>query len=251
VAERRRHSRSPEPSAERWAIPYADMLTLLFALFTLLYASSAVDAEKAQQLADSLRESFGSVPREQGTATPAVLENEAIDPSVTEEDQAAENLAGRADGEQLDLLGERVRELAQAGGQGSGIGARRSEEGLVISLAEALFFDSPGAGLPQNAQATLAQVARLLEGVPNHVRVEGHTDGEPPSAGFRSNWELSAARAVAVLEALEAAGVQPHRLSASGFADQRPLMSDDTAEGRRLNRRVDLVVLRASSPRGS
>jgi chemotaxis protein MotB len=251
VAERRRHSRSPEPSAERWVIPYADMLTLLFALFTLLYASSAVDAEKAQDLVEALRESFGSVPRERGTETPALLENEAIDPSATEEDQAAENLAGRADSEQLDLLGERVRELGQSAGQGPGLGARRTEEGLVISLADAVFFDGEGATLPSHAKATLARVAELLEGVPNHVRVEGHTDGAPPSAGFRSNWEVSAARAVAVLEALETAGVQAHRLSASGFSDQRPLMSNDSAEGRRLNRRVDLVVLRATSPRGS
>jgi chemotaxis protein MotB len=249
VAERRRHSRSPEPSAERWVIPYADLLTLLFALFTLLYASSAMDADKARKLVEALRESFGSVPRERGTDTPSVLENEAIDPSATEEDQAAENLAGRADGEQLDLLGERVRELAQSTGQGPGIGARRTEEGLVISLADAVFFDGPDAELPADARATLARVAELLEGVPNHVRVEGHTDGGPP-AGSRSNWQVSATRAVAVLEALEAAGVQAHRLSASGFSDQRPLMSNDSAEGRRLNRRVDLVVLRATSPRG-
>jgi chemotaxis protein MotB len=251
VAERRRHSRSPEPSAERWVIPYADLLTLLFALFTLLYASSAMDAEKAQKLVEALRESFGSVPRERGTDTPSVLENEAIDPSVTEEDRAAENLAGRADGEQLDLLGERVRELAQSTGQGPGVGARRTEEGLVISLADAVFFDGAGEALPASAKATLARVAELLEGVPNHVRVEGHTDGGPPPAGFRSNWQVSAARAVAVLEALQAAGVQAHRLSASGLGDQRPLMSNDSAEGRRLNRRVDLVVLRATSPRGS
>jgi chemotaxis protein MotB len=89
-------------------------------------------------------------------------------------------------------------------------------------------------------------VAKLLEGVPNHVRVEGHTDAASPGAGFASNWALSSARAVAVVEALAAEGVQAHRLSASGFADQRPLFSNDTAEGRRLNRRVDLVVLRAA-----
>jgi chemotaxis protein MotB len=243
VRERRRHSRSPEPSAERWIIPYADMLTLLFALFTLLYAISATDAAKAQRLVESLRESFGSVPREQGSDRPALLEGEPLDASVTDEDRARENLAGRADREQLDLLGERVQQLAQQGA-GPGIAARRSEEGLVISLADSLFFADQGSELPESARAVLARVADLLEGMPNHVRVEGHTDGEPP-AGGESSWAVSATRAVVVLERLEAEGVQAHRLSASGFADQRPLMSNDSSEGRRLNRRVDLVVLRA------
>jgi chemotaxis protein MotB len=238
----RRHSRSPEPSAERWIIPYADMLTLLFALFTLLYAISATDAAKAQRLLESLRESFGSVPREQGSDTPAILDGEP-DPSVLEEERARENLAGRADRERLDLLGERVQQLAPAG-TGPGIAARRSEEGLVISLADSLFFAHQDSELPESARALLARVADLLEGVPNHVRVEGHTDAGPAPHG-RSSWAVSAARAVAVLERLEAEGVQAHRLSASGFADQRPLMSNDSSEGRRLNRRVDLVVLRA------
>lgn len=226
-------------------IPYADMLTLLFALFTLLYAISATDAEKARRLVESLRESFGSVPREQGSATPAVLEGE---PSAIEldEDQARANLAARADGDRLDTLGERVQAQALSEGQGPGLEARTTEEGLVISLAETVFFAGSGAELPEPARAQLAGVAKLLEGLPNHVRVEGHTDSAPPAAGFASNWALSSARAVAVVEALAAEGVQAHRLSAAGFADQRPLFSNDTAEGRRLNRRVDLVVLRAA-----
>jgi chemotaxis protein MotB len=222
------------------------MLTLLFALFTLLYAISATDAAKARRLVDSLRESFGDVPREQGSDTPALLDGAPLDPQVAEQDRAQDTLAGRADRAQLDTLGERVLALAQEQG-GGGMSARRSEEGLVISLADTLFFADNGPELPEPARAALAQVADLLEGLPNHVRVEGHTDGSPPGAGFASNWALSSARAVAVLELLLAEGVQAHRLSASGFADQRPLMSDDTSEGRRLNRRVDLVILRAGA----
>src|SRR5262245_49003786 len=217
VPERRRHSRSPEPSAERWVIPYADMLTLLFALFTLLYATSSTDAAKAQLLAESLRESFGSVPQERGSDAPSVLDGRPLAPDVTDADQARENLAGRADRQQLDTLGERVLALAQEQGTGSAsIASRRTGEGLVISLADALFFTDPGAELPANARAALAEVAKLLAGLPNHVRVEGHTDGSPPGAGFASNWALSSARAVAVLEVLLAEGVPAHRLSASG-----------------------------------
>jgi chemotaxis protein MotB len=223
------------------------MLTLLFALFTLLYAISATDAAKAQRLVESLRESFGSVPREQEPDTPAVLDGARLDAELAAE-QARERLANRADGAQLDTLAERVRALGPEQGGAAGISAHRGEDGLVVSLAESVFFDGPGAELSAQARTSLARVAELLAGLPNHVRVEGHTDASPPGPGFRSNWELSSARAVAVLEALLAAGMPAHRVSASGFADQRPLMSDGTSEGRRLNRRVDLVVLRAAPP---
>jgi len=86
----------------------------------------------------------------------------------------------------------------------------------------------------------------LLKDLPNHIRVEGHTDDLPlASARVASNWHLSATRAVAVLSVLEGAGIPSYRLSASGFADQRPLVSNKTPQGRRMNRRVDLVVLRS------
>ena len=146
----------------------------------------------------------------------------------------------------LDLLGERAREVSRQLGRASGLAVRRTEEGLVISLADTVFFGLGRLELLANARARLAEVAALLREVPNHVRVEGHSDNQPvATVSFPSNWHLSSARAVEVLRELEALGIARDRLSSAGFADQRPLVSNGTVEGRRINRRVDLVVLRA------
>ncbi len=116
----------------------------------------------------------------------------------------------------------------------------------MISLADTHFFSSGATGLDSSASAAIVKLAALFKDLPNHVRVEGHTDDLPvASVSVPSNWHLSATRAVAVLRVLEESGIPSYRHSASGFADQRPLVSNRTPQGRRMNRRVDLVVLRS------
>ena len=248
-----RRQRPPETNhRERWLVSYADILTLLFAFFTMLYAISATDVVKAERLSRSLRESFGEDLLEvpvQPSDEPTILDGEIPQPQL--EDQAGAEAARTADQKRLDILGTRVEELTQGEKEVPGISVRRTEEGLVISLAESVLFDRGGADLADPAKGALADVAGLLKGVPNHVRVEGHTDDSPVrGAQQESNWALSAARAVAIIHVLTSEGIAPLRLSASGFADQRPLMSNETPEGRRANRRVDLVVLRARTAQG-
>lgn len=123
----------------------------------------------------------------------------------------------------------------------------RLREGVQLRAGEAILFPSGSADLTEEGRAVLEQVARQLRDLGDHeIRVEGHTDDRPLRSGaYRSNWELSAARAVAVVEALAGSGISAARLSAAGFADQRPVVSNETDEGRRINRRVDLVVLSA------
>lgn len=224
----------------RWLVPYADFITLLFAFFTTLYAISVTDAAKAERLVRSIRASFGDALLQlespglldQLLGTPARLGEQALlDPNEPNQ--------------RLDLLGERIRELARHR-RGGGVAVRRSEEGLVVSLADTVFFRGNGAELAADAREHLGEVAQLLREVPNHVRVEGHTDDSPaPGGALPTNWHLSSARAVQVLLELQKLGVDRERLSAAGFADERPLVSNHTAEGRRMNRRVDVVVLRA------
>jgi chemotaxis protein MotB len=225
------------------------VLTLLFAFFTMLYAISATDARKAERLAQSLRESLGAGILDLGRPGQQPQLLEGAPSGVVALDEAAQAADARtADGERLANLEQRVQELGRERSEPRGIAVRRSEEGLTISLAETLYFAAGGLALAPDAAEPLAEVARLLAPLANHVRIEGHTDSSAPPPGAPSNWSLSARRAVAVLEALRAAGVQPHRLSAAGFADQRPLMSNQTPEGRQANRRVDIVVLRAARP---
>jgi chemotaxis protein MotB len=240
------------PNHERWVISYADVLTLLFAFFTMLYAISATDAVKAEHLAQSLRESLGEglIDLVRTGNEPHVLEGAPPGPPVLDEAaQAAE--ARSADRERLAALEQQLAEQQRRDHPDRpGIAVRRTEEGLVISLAETAYFAAGGTAPDPAAAQALGHVAQLLQPMANHVRVEGHTDSSSSRDPGRSNWSLSAARAVAVVETLLAGGVPAHRLSAAGFADQRPLMSNETPEGRQLNRRVDIVVLRARTGAG-
>ena len=241
---RRRRPQDQSSGRARWLVSYADFITLLFAFFTTLYAISVTDAAKAERLVRSIRESFGN----------ALFEFNPDDPSLFEQLRGApirigEDLTMTHPDEprrRLDLLGQRINQLAEESGRASGLTVSPTEEGLVISLADTVFFAGGGTTLAAGAREALAEVAALLSDVPNHVRVEGHTDDEPiATPGFPSNWHLSSARAVEVLRELEKNGLRRDRLSVAGFADQRPLVSNRTLEGRRINRRVDLVVLRA------
>jgi chemotaxis protein MotB len=240
---RRRQRPEEANDTDRWIVSYADVLTLLFAFFAMLYGISITDVSKAQRLVDSLRESFGSEVFEEGSDRAAVLDAQPTRPIEIDHPRANPNLGRPADQKRLDVLGERVEEMAKGEAETEGLSVRRTEEGLVISLADTLFFSAQDEELPDSAQETLSEVAALLEGVPNHVRVEGHTDDRPIRRS--SNWELSTRRAVKVAEVLLGQGVAPFRVSVAGFADQRPLMTNSTEAGRRINRRVDIVVLRA------
>jgi chemotaxis protein MotB len=222
---------------ERWLVSYADFITLLFAFFTTLYAISVVDARKAERLVQSIHESFGGALAQDGTASTA------WDGSEPRPGENATPGAER-DAQRLDAVRVRTEQLARSLDD-QAVRVRSTERGIVISLSDSAFFDSAGSAIPERARAVLLEVARELAPLPNHVRVEGHTDDVPiATQAFPSNWHLSTARAVAVVIALADSGIPPYRLSAAGFADQRPVVPNATAEGRRMNRRVDLVVLR-------
>jgi len=230
---RRPRIEEPRENTDRWLVSYADFITLLFAFFTTLYAISVVDVEKAERLVSSIRQSF---------------HEERGDSVIDGKDETTLPGEGSSPSERtrLELLGDRVRELRRKPGFEDGLRVRQTEEGLVISLADSAFFGAGGAAIPKEAEPVLEELARLLAELPNHVRIEGHTDDRPiRSAQFPSNWHLSAARAVELVRYLESHGVASYRLSASGFAAERPLVSNESEEGRTLNRRVDAVVLRS------
>lgn len=247
---RRRGKKASNENHERWLVSYADFITLLFAFFTSLYAISIIDSDKGLRLVRSIHDSFGARPFLMGNETPGLFETFRGHPIELGNDPGGidEPPSGHVG---FDLLERRLHDLGKNAEDGQAFSVKSNEEGLVISLADSLFFQSGGAKLAGESTPVLQQVAELLRDVDNHIRVEGHTDNQQiSSARFPSNWHLSATRAVEVVQALERAGVPPLHLSASGFADQRPLYPNGTAEGRRANRRVDIVVLRARTPQG-
>ncbi len=190
---------------DRWLVSYADLMTVLFALFVVLFA-------RAHQ-----RTGFA--------ATAEVGTNQT---SVGQRERLRQQLAATL----RDEIGQRSVSLAEV------------PEGIVVSLKEVGSFAS-GEAVPLPAAAgVVSRISEVVARAGTPVRVEGHTDNQPVHGPFRSNWELSTARAEAMLALLLAQpGVDPGKMSVAGYGAYRPTADNGTAEGRRTNRRVDLVVI--------
>ncbi len=228
-AERRRAPRMvPRPSHERWLVSYADFITLMFALFTTMYAVSTVDARKLDTMADSLNAAFDR-------SRSGALED-VIDPTVLD---AAAQIR-----ELEDLHGELARRFEDDLASNL-LDLRLDGRGLVISLQEAGAFPTGSAELASSAQALVGTIGESIRDLDNIVRVEGHTDDVPIfTAEYRSNWELSTARATSVVRHLvEGVGIPADRLAVAGYGEYRPLVPNDSDANRAKNRRVDIVVL--------
>ncbi len=229
----RRNRRAEEhTNHERWLVSYADFMTLLFALFVVLFASSQHDKKSIQKVSNAVKTGF----QEMGS----FYEGNGVVTSTTKP-SAQTGDAG------IDVL-ELQRKLNQALGkeiQSNEVGLRMTPEGFVISLHELGFFDSGQAKLLPGAQDKIKRIAAVLTQYGLDMRVEGHSDNVPISnAMFASNWDLSTARAMAVgMMLLNESGFDPKRLSIAGYAEYHPAASNDTPEGRRANRRVDIVIV--------
>lgn len=236
-------------SHERWLVSYADFITLLFALFVVLYATARADQRKQTQVAQSIDAAFKSL---------GIFKDSSRNPSKDSASSATEqapipmNIVMGEDvlspAQVKDDL-QRIRQdlqqrLSNQVAQHT-VAIKMGRDGLVISLREAGFFDS-GSAIPRpEGIATLKQIALSLGQTPYDLRVEGHTDNIPiHNAQFDSNWELSSARATHIARALlDMHSISADRLSAAGYAEYHPVDTNDTPEGRANNRRVDLVVL--------
>jgi chemotaxis protein MotB len=220
-------------NGERWLLTYADMITLLLALFVVLYATGQTDQVKFQQVAMSLQRAF-NIP---------VLEGQATGSLVAIGDQANTFVGLTGVGA---TIGPELISYAQREQLGDEISVTASKDAVVIRLGGALPFGSGSAELRPEARAALDLVSNTLRTLPdrNPIRVEGHTDSAPPNTGrFPTNWELSAARAGAAARYLAEAGVESDRIVATGYADTKPIGSNETPEGKARNRRVEIWIL--------
>jgi len=263
---RRRRRGGPEEheNEERWLLTYADMITLLMALFIIMWASSTVNAGKFDAIARSLQEAFSGriLPGGEAVVQPGAqtrAERAAPEPPFPAfapttqggaEGAAAAlvaRLAPQREEEELAELKRRIDEYVATHGLRDQVQATVARRGLVVRvLTDRVLFESGSADIKPQADGLLRALARLLKAaVRNPIQVEGNTDNVPVRGGrFPTNWELSTARSTAVVRELIARGVGPGRLSATGYADRRPIASNETGAGRRRNRRVELVLLR-------
>jgi chemotaxis protein MotB len=227
---------------DRWLVSYADFVTLLFGFFVVLYAFARSDQQKQAQVVQAIDSAFKSMGAfsdgqqsegEHGASSPAhaAMGEELLTPMQVKSD------LNRI---RQDLTQSLAKQIAT-----HAVSLEMGRDGLVISLSEAGFFDSGSATPKAEALPALRQIAERLSASPYDLRIEGHTDNIPVhNAEFDSNWELSAARATHIARLfLEMTALPPDRMSAAGYAEFHPVASNDTAEGRAENRRVDLVVL--------
>jgi chemotaxis protein MotB len=212
----------PRPSRDRWLVAYADMTTLLLAIFAGLYAAAM--SRPVSALGTGVLDGQGRAPLV--AAAPASAPDATADAALAS-------------------LRASLGAIVEAHGALSDLDLNADARGLVLSLPEAGSFPSGRAEPTAEAELILGEVGVVLAAAPNPIRIEGHTDDVPiQSPLFASNWDLSTARATRVVHLLiDRAGVQAARLSAAGYAEFRPRVANDSPEHRARNRRVDIVVL--------
>jgi chemotaxis protein MotB len=247
LRDRKRRSSDHIPH-DRWLVSYADFITLLFAFFVVLYASSRADQQKQTQIAHSIQSAFvamGLFPStltQDHAATPADPHNPVAPVNVMMGDDLSASPGVQQDLRQL--RGQLAELLAPQIAQHV-IALHLGRDGLVISLREAGFYQSGSAVPDARSQSTLDKVAAKLAAIPYDLRIEGHTDNVPiHTSQFDSNWELSTARASEFAKILIVRyRLAPARLSAAGYGEYHPVAGNDSADGRSQNRRVDIIVL--------
>jgi chemotaxis protein MotB len=243
----RQSRRIHEENHDRWLISYADFITLLFALFVVLYAMSKVDEGKYKVLGNSLNFAFGSLSVGKAGADPALSaasEQELLLKSLVDKRNArmAEQL--RKQNEAMQTLVKNLNQVMAPLVKSELVNVTQTPRGVVVEINASALFEQGEAELQRNAARTLSAVAEVLEPGTQAIEVEGHTDDIPIyTPQFPSNWELSAARASSVVRLFIDEGVTAERLRAVGLASYRPIGSNDTPEGRARNRRVTVTIL--------
>ena len=241
----------PENS-ERWLLSYADFITLLMVFFIIMYSMSAVNQSKFAQLAESFAEAMGGgAGGRSGSGSSSGVGIGISDPN----DMPAPNFPLLTDdeldkAEQDALLAtmEEIQRYLDEQGLSDSVTLKIDERGLSVVLADTTTFESGSADIKPEFVPRLIQIANILAEVDNYVRIEGHTDDVPVAQGGRyaSNWEVSTARATSLVQLfIRESDLPPEKMSAIGYGEYRPIASNDTPEGRAMNRRVEIVVIRS------
>jgi len=248
---------------ERWLVSFADMMTLLFAVFVVLYAlkeDGAKDA-KIDQAAASIKEAFNEVmddipvdrrigPTQEGFGIFENMKGDQIRPPITEKFPSSDRFFRIIDEElkqvnrqiEMRLYGDKKFRELDAKGQQRIISVQRDDTGIRIRLLAAHFFPSGSYQLNPSTHRELMEVSAIIKELGRRVTIEGHTDATP-MGGSLNNWDLSSLRATQVVRFfIERANFPPTSIGGVGFADTRPVASNATAESRVLNRRIEIKV---------
>jgi len=225
-----------ESAVGDWIVTFADLMTLLLVFFVLLFSMSSLDVEKFKRALRSIRTSLGD------TETSYQYSGGDDIPDSNEKKSIIENLTGDRSTEQLIL--KSVNEAIGDLNENKNVMVYSKAGKVIIQMQGNLLFQSATATLNKRAIPFLDEVIDIIQRYPQfEVAIKGHTDDIPiETEKFPSNWELSAVRSTSILRHLISNGVDPLRLTATGYADMFPLVSNDTPENRATNRRVEFVL---------
>lgn len=272
----RRRRQEVHVNQERWLVSYADFITLLFAFFVVMYSISQVNDSKYRVLSDTFIEAFNQPINPLTNAEPA--DNQSPSTAVIELVDMGQTSVAPVAGEQAPAINEQPHQTQVAEAQESDANIKTSDElaqisdlvtekftqlindqmiqvssnelWLQIELKDSILFSSGSADTSEQAQKIFDEIANILKSYSNPVQVEGFTDNIPiKSVKYPTNWELSTARASAIVKYLASKGVAPERLSAVGYGEYQPVTTNDTEQGRAQNRRVTIMVAKRKMDR--
>ncbi len=238
---------------ETWLIPYADMLTLLLALFIVMFAMSKIDKEKFEQLSTQLHTVFvggSGMMQSQGASIIPLQESGGSGNSGEDGNNASEG-TGQGTNESIEegtmneIKKELEMEIAKEG-YSDKVKVTLNNNGLEIAIQDVVLFNSGNADVIEDVHPLLKHIAGMVRHLDNNIKITGHTDNVPISSGkFRSNWDLSALRAINVMNLLiEEGKLDPGKFSIQAYGEYNPKYDNSSAEGRAKNRRVEIFVVR-------
>lgn len=234
---------------ERWLVSYADFITLLFAFFVVMYAISSLNEGKYRVMADSIVKAFRENEQtdqmiRMGSKYPQLLPGKGQPIGEGLPKREVEDVKKAAEREKMKRIATNVMDAMATLVRSGQVKVTQSSKGISLEINASVLFSSGDARLQPGSLQSLSAVAKELAKIDNPIQVEGHTDNIPiKSEFFPSNWELSSARAGSVVRLFVEQGVAPARLEAIGFADNKPLDTNVTPEGRARNRRVNVMIL--------
>lgn len=267
---KKKHKKTEEEGGEAWLLPYSDLMTLLLAVFIVLFAVSKVDQSKAEDLSNEFKNILTGTQNTIYNSGDSIIEQYSIDNnidteieniSVTSEDVNNENVnnanvnnanvnmkndfMGTYELEKLQEMQSKLNELFKNSKLSESVSSSIENRGLVISLNNTILFDSGSAEIKPDYEDSLNKIAQIINSVDNYIRVEGHTDNRPiNTAIYPSNWELSTARAARIVRYFTTkCNVTADKIEAVGYGEFRPIADNSTEEGMKKNRRIDIIVL--------
>lgn len=252
MSKRKKKAHHEDHVGEDWLLPYSDLLTLLLALFIVLFGMSSIDAQKFNAMSQTFNEALSS-----GTGIfeypSPVPQNDAISPDEVEEEKKKASKEEQEQIEQLELenIQKKVNTYIKENNLTDKLSSSLTDEGLLLTIRDNVLFQSGSADVRQEDLKTANEISELLVmNPPRNIIISGHTDNVPISnPNFESNWELSVMRAINFMKVLlnNNDKLDPAMFSAKGFGEFKPVASNDNSEGKSKNRRVEILILPITS----